>query len=64
MNRDVLVEILARAMEDEAFRTQLLNAPEDALEGYAITAQERHAFATGSLRELLFAAQGATRELD
>ena len=56
MSREVLEEILARAMEDETFRTQLLDAPAAALEGYALTAQELHAFTSGDLRELLVAA--------
>lgn len=53
MSRETLEEILARAMEDDAFRTQMLTSPADALAGYDLSAEERHAFLAGSLRELL-----------
>lgn len=53
VSREKLEEILARAMEDGAFRTRLLSAPSDALAGYELSAQERQAFLAGSLRELL-----------
>ncbi|HXF82146.1 MAG TPA: Os1348 family NHLP clan protein [bacterium] len=53
MSREKLEEILARAMEDGAFRSRLLAAPAEALAGYELTAEERQAFLAGSLRELL-----------
>ena len=56
MSREVLEEILARAIEDNAFRTHLLDAPGEALEGYTLTDRERDAFIAGDLRELLMAA--------
>ncbi len=56
MSRDVLEEILARAMEDDAFRKRLLTAPSQAVEGYQLTPQERQAFISGDLRQILLAA--------
>jgi hypothetical protein len=56
MSRDILEEILARAMEDDAFRSRLLAAPAQALESYHLTPQERQAFVSGDLRQILLAA--------
>jgi hypothetical protein len=56
MSRNVLEEILARAMEDDAFRSRLLAAPAQALESYHLTPQERQAFIAGDLRQILLAA--------
>ncbi|MGH2348277.1 MAG: Os1348 family NHLP clan protein [bacterium] len=56
MSRDVLEEILARAMEDDAFRNRLLTAPAQALESYRLSPQERQAFISGDLRQILLAA--------
>ncbi|HEY3247570.1 MAG TPA: hypothetical protein VGK88_04665 [bacterium] len=56
MSRDVLEEILARAMEDDAFRSRLLTAPAQALESYALSPRERQAFIAGDLRQILLAA--------
>jgi len=53
VSREKLEEILARAIEDDAFRTRLLAAPAEALAGYDLSAEERQAFLAGSLRELL-----------
>jgi len=53
VSREKLEEILARAIEDDAFRTRLLAAPAEALAGYELSAEERQAFLAGSLRELL-----------
>jgi len=53
MSGEVVEEILARAMEDDAFRAQLLRAPIEALKGYALTTEERDAFVLGDLRALL-----------
>jgi len=64
MSREVLEEILTRAMEDDAFRTQLMDAPTEALEGYALTVQERHAFVAGDLKALLLAAHLGARFSD
>lgn len=55
MSREVLEEILARALEDDAFRARLLAAPADALEGYALTDGERDALIAGDLRAILLA---------
>ncbi len=38
---DTFVEIVARAVNDEAFRHLLLSNPQEALEGYALTDEER-----------------------
>lgn len=62
MSRDVLEEILARAMEDDAFRARLLTTPAQALESYQLTAQERHAFIAGDLREILLAVDLSARD--
>ena len=64
MSREMLEEILARAMEDDAFRTQLLDAPTEALEGYALTIEERDAFIAGDLKALLLAARLSSRISD
>ena len=56
MSRDVLEEILARALEDDTFRSRLLTAPAQALESYQLSAQERQAFMSGDLRQILLAA--------
>jgi hypothetical protein len=53
MSREVLEEILARAMEDDVFRARLLRRPAEALDGYALSTQELQAFLSGNLRELL-----------
>ncbi|HEU5300461.1 MAG TPA: hypothetical protein VFW08_13280 [bacterium] len=53
MSRETLEEILARAVEDDAFRLRLLSAPAEALAGYSLSIEERQAFLVGSLRELL-----------
>lgn len=53
MSRETLEEILARAVEDDAFRLRLLSAPAEALAGYNLSIEERQAFLAGSLRELL-----------
>lgn len=53
MSRETLEEILARAVEDDAFRLRLLSAPGEALAGYNLSIEERQAFLAGSLRELL-----------
>lgn len=53
MSRETLEEILARAVEDDAFRLRLLSAPGEALAGYNLSIEERQAFLVGSLRELL-----------
>lgn len=58
MSGEVVEEILARALEDDAFRARLLHAPVEALEGYALTAEERDAFVLGDLRALLAAHLG------
>ncbi len=58
MSGEVVEEILVRAMEDDAFRAQLLRAPAEALEGYALTDAERDAFVLGDLRALLAAHAG------
>ncbi len=55
MSRDILEEILARAMEDDAFRNQLLTAPAQALQSYQLSPQERQAFIAGDLRQILLA---------
>lgn len=55
MSRDVLEEILARAIEDDAFRRRLLTAPDRAVDGYELTPQEREAFISGDLRRILLA---------
>ncbi|HEV8354633.1 MAG TPA: Os1348 family NHLP clan protein [bacterium] len=64
MSRDVLEEILSRAMEDDAFRTRLLTAPAQALESYQLSAQEREAFMSGDLRQILLAADLASGDSD
>lgn len=56
MSRQALEEILARAMEDQEFRSRLLREPEPALAGYDLTAQERDALIAGDLRQVLLAA--------
>lgn len=53
VSRETLEEILARAVEDDAFRVRLLSAPAQALAGYDLSVEEREAFLAGSLRELL-----------
>jgi len=56
MSRDVLEEILARALEDDTFRSRLLTAPAQALESYQLSPQERLAFISGDLWQILLAA--------
>lgn len=58
MSREVLEEILARAMEDDVFRARLLRRPREALDGYSLSTQELQAFLAGDLRELLLSVQG------
>jgi hypothetical protein len=38
---DTVGEIVTRAVNDEAFRHLLLSKPQEALEGYALTSEER-----------------------
>lgn len=56
VSRQAIEEVLARAMEDEAFRLRLLEEPEPALKGYDLTPQERDALIAGDLRRVLLAA--------
>lgn len=44
MTESIVLEILDRAMADPAFRALLRSAPEEALAGYDLTAEEREAF--------------------
>ncbi len=41
MSETVVKEIIERAIEDEAFRTQLFQDPDAALKGYDLTEKER-----------------------
>jgi hypothetical protein len=53
MDRRAVEEILARAIEDEQFRAQLVHAPAEAVAGYDLTARERQAIIDGDLRRVL-----------
>jgi hypothetical protein len=56
MSRQVVEEVLARAMEDEQFRRRLLREPEPALRTYDLTPAEREALIAGDLRRVLLEA--------
>ena len=49
MTMQAVQDVMDRAMSDPAFRKLLASAPTDALAPYDLTAEERAAFATGTV---------------
>ena len=53
MSLETVAEILARALEDEEFRSRLLKNPVETLAGYDLSPAETAAFVGGELRTLV-----------
>ncbi len=49
MTMQAIRDVMDRAMSDPAFRKLLAGTPDDALASYDLTAEERAAFATGTV---------------
>lgn len=62
MSHKAVEDIISRAVVDSAFREQLFSAPDDALAGQELTADERKALAEMS-REKFDASLGQLEEL-
>ena len=45
MSADIVAEVMTRALDDEAFASQLKSDPSEALSGYELTEEEKSCFA-------------------
>jgi len=52
LNRDTIIEVLARAADDHKFLARLADDPAKALEEYDLTFEEKAALASGDLRRI------------